>query len=75
MGQPVRSIERHLQRARDAERFVRLIVGGGIALVAGLWSAALSPVGSLPWVIGSALVLVGVGGLGRGIWSEIAYPE
>lgn len=73
MDRFVRSIKRHLQRARGGEGFVRLIVGGGIALVSGLWIATLSATGSLSWVVGSALVLVGVGGLGAGIWSEIDY--
>lgn len=68
-----RSISRHLLRAKGMERFVRLIVGGGIALVAGLWIATLAGTGSGPWLLGVALVVVGVGALAGGIWWEIDY--
>jgi len=73
MGQFLRLIKRNIQRARGVERFVRLIVGGGIALVAGLWITVLSTTGSWPWLVGSLLIFVGVGGVGGGIWSEIDY--
>lgn len=55
------------------ERFVRLIVAGGLALVAGLWLVALLERGSLPWLAGVVLALVGIAGLARGIESEIRY--
>jgi hypothetical protein len=55
------------------ERFVRAIVGGGIALVVGLWIATLLVAWSIPWLLGTALVLVGIGGLAVGIWSTIEY--
>lgn len=64
---------RQLRRAGEAERFVRLIVGGGIALVAGLWAATLSGSWSVVWLFGVALVLLGLGGLTAGIWSEVDY--
>lgn len=55
------------------ERFVRFIVAGGIALVAGLWLVALLERGSLPWLAGVALAVVGIAGLAWGIASEIRY--
>lgn len=55
------------------ERFVRLLVGGGVALVAGLWAVKLFAVGSVPWVLGVALAAVGGGGLLVGTKSEIRY--
>lgn len=69
----VRPMKRHLQRARGMERFVRLIVVGGIGLITGLWLVTLSGTWSVPWLLGAALVLLGVGGLGGGIQSEINY--
>lgn len=55
------------------ERFVQLVVAGGVALVAGLWALRLSPTASGAWLAGVGLVAVGVGGLAAGIWSEIEY--
>ena len=53
------------------ERFVRMIVAGGLALVAGLWIAILFEPWSNPWLIGVALSLFGTGSLFAGITSEI----
>jgi len=64
---------RDLKRVRDAERFVRLLVVGGIVLVAGLWVSALSGRWSLPWLLGAGLAVGGACALGVGIWSEIDY--
>ncbi|MFB6091121.1 MAG: hypothetical protein ABEJ97_08685 [Halobellus sp.] len=61
------SIRRQVRRARNVERFVGLIVAGGLALVAGLWIGTLAPPQSLPWALGVGLALVGVGGLAGGI--------
>lgn len=55
------------------ERFVRLIAGGGIALVAGLWIVTLLETGSIPWALGTVLILLGVGGLASGIWLEVDW--
>lgn len=55
------------------ERFVRLITGGGIALVAGLWIVTSQETWSISWLLGAALVLLGIGGLSGGIWIEIDY--
>jgi len=41
------------------ERFVRLLVAGGLALIAGLWLVALFAVGSRPWLLGAAAAAVG----------------
>jgi len=62
-----------VRRARGVERFVRLLVGGGLALIAGLWIATLSAALSPPWLFGAALVAFGVGGLAVGIRSQIDY--
>ncbi|WP_257299931.1 hypothetical protein [Haloarchaeobius sp. FL176] len=67
------SLRRSLDRARDVERFVRFVVAGGLALVAGLWLAALSALWSLPWAVGVVLSFGGVGGLAVGIRSELVY--
>lgn len=53
------------------ERFVQLIVAGGVALVAGLWIVALFDPWSTVWLAGVALSLLGVGSLFAGITSEI----
>lgn len=53
------------------ERFVGLLVGGGIALVVGLWLVALFESATLPWLVGLALAALGTGGLGAGIASEL----
>lgn len=59
------------RRVRDVERFVRFIVGGGLGLVAGLWLVTLSATGAPLWLLGALLVVAGVAGLGRGIWSQV----
>jgi len=69
----LRTVGNHVRRARGVERFVRLVVGGGVALVAGLWIATLSAAPSPPWLLGVALVALGVGGLAVGIRSQIEY--
>lgn len=53
------------------ERFVQVVLAGGLALVAGLWIATLFGVGSVPWAVGVALAVAGVVGLGWGIWMEV----
>lgn len=55
----------------NVERFVRLIVGGGVALVAGLWLLALFDAWSVAWLAGAGLSLIGVGGLASGIGRRI----
>jgi hypothetical protein len=64
-------VKRQARRAASAERFVRLLVGGGLSLVAGLWLTTLSAWGSAAWVGGVALATLGVAGLGAGIWHEV----
>lgn len=53
------------------ERFVRLLLGGGFALVAGLWTLRLTGGWRAPWLVGAALVALGIGGLAVGIGSEL----
>lgn len=53
------------------ERFVRLVVAGGLALLAGLWIERL-----VSWpraALGVALALVGLSLLGVGIAGELDY--
>lgn len=73
MGRIGRTVAHYVQRARGVERFVRLVVGGGVALVAGLWVVTLSSARSPPWLLGVVLVLVGVGSLAAGIRSGLDY--
>jgi hypothetical protein len=58
-------------REGGMERFVRLIVAGGIALVGGLWFVAVFEPWSIAWAAGAALAVLGTGGLVAGIASEI----
>jgi len=53
------------------ERFVQIIVAGGLALVAGLWLRQIADPTSQAWLAGVALALVGVVALGVGISSQI----
>ena len=55
------------------ERFVRAIVAGGLALIAGLWLVTVVESWSLPWLLGAVLVLLGIGGIAVGIGDEIDY--
>lgn len=55
------------------ERFVSMVTGAGIALVVGLWLIRIFEFGSLPWVLGVGLILVGAGGLAGGIRSQLVY--
>jgi hypothetical protein len=55
------------------ERFVRLIVAGGVALVAGLRLVSLFERVTTPSLAGAALALLGAGALGVGVASEIEY--
>lgn len=55
------------------EGFVKLVVAGGITLVAGLWALRMSEALSAEWLVGVGLVSIGVAGLAAGIWSEIDY--
>ncbi|ELZ05106.1 MULTISPECIES: hypothetical protein [Natrialba] len=53
------------------ERFVTLIVAGGLCLLAGLWLAELVAVGSPPWIAGAALALCGTVAILAGIRREL----
>jgi fatty acid desaturase len=55
------------------ERFAKYIVAGGLALVAGLWVVELTAFGTIGWVVGLALVLLGIAGLSVGIHREVEY--
>lgn len=63
----------NLPRARFArmERFVELVVAGGLVLVAGLWLWVLSPAGSPAWVASIVLAVAGTGVVLSGIWGEL----
>ncbi|NKE36688.1 hypothetical protein GWG54_12845 [Natronococcus sp. JC468] len=53
------------------ERFVGVVVAGGLALVAGLWLLALFETWSALRIAGLALAVLGTGGLSVGIASEL----
>ncbi|WP_336339573.1 hypothetical protein [Haloarcula brevis] len=54
------------------ERFVELVVTGGMALVAGLWTVRLAAPQSAVWLGGVALALLGLAALGVGIGRELS---
>ncbi|MEF8828402.1 MAG: hypothetical protein V5A49_05175 [Haloarcula sp.] len=54
------------------ERFVELVVAGGLALVVGLWTVRLAASFSAVWLGGVALVLLGLAALGVGIGRELS---
>jgi len=54
------------------ERFVKLVVAGGLALMAGLWMVRLRPSLSPGWLGGAALALLGLVALGVGIGRELS---
>ena len=54
------------------ERFVELVVTGGLALVVGLWMVRLSASRLAVWLGGAALVFLGLAALGVGIGRELS---
>lgn len=68
-----RRLRQRVYSAKAVERFVQVIVTGGISLIGGLWLARLSPFDSTGWWIGVGLVAVGIGALAWGIGSEVEY--
>jgi len=54
------------------ERFVELVVAGGLALVVGLWTVRLAASHSPGWLGGAALALLGLVALGVGIGRELS---
>ena len=57
------------------ERFVKLVVAGGLALVAGLWTVRLAASFSELWLGGVALGLLGLAALGIGIGRELSLTR
>ena len=55
------------------EQFVRLVVAGGVVLVASLWLMRVAAAWSALWVAGIALALVGTAALAAGIWRELDW--
>ncbi|WP_408956894.1 hypothetical protein [Natrinema sp. 74] len=53
------------------ERFVRMIVAGGVVLVGALWLVTLVEYGSAPWWGGVGLALLGTGAVFAGIGREL----
>ncbi len=53
------------------ERFVRLILTGGIVLLAGLWILHFLSYISSIGIIGLAFTVLGSGALGAGIWDGL----
>jgi hypothetical protein len=58
-------------RLPRVERFVQLVVAGGLALVTGLWLTVAFAPGTAGWLAGVGLALLGTGGLAAGISREI----
>ncbi|MBV0901964.1 hypothetical protein [Haloarcula salina] len=54
------------------ERFVELVVAGGLATVAGLWVTRLAASRSSLWLAGAALAGLGLLALGAGIAREVS---
>ncbi|GCF14718.1 hypothetical protein Harman_26530 [Haloarcula mannanilytica] len=54
------------------ERFVTLVVAGGLALVAGLWAVRLAASLSPIWLGGIVLALIGLAAIGVGIGRELS---
>lgn len=55
------------------ERFVGLIVAGGLALIGGLWAIAFSAAWTGVWLAGVVLAGLGIVGLSAGIASELEF--
>lgn len=53
------------------ERFVWLILAGGLVLVGACWLVTFADYGSVPWVGGVVLALLGTGAVFAGILSEL----
>ncbi|SEW15122.1 hypothetical protein [Natrinema salifodinae] len=53
------------------ERFVQLIVAGGVVLVGALWLVAVAEAWSADWLAGVALALLGAGANVAGIVREL----
>ncbi|MFB6308771.1 MAG: hypothetical protein ABEH35_05520 [Haloarculaceae archaeon] len=53
------------------ERFVQLLVAGGVALVVGLWLVSLFDTGSTAGLLGIGLAALGAAGIVVAIRSEI----
>jgi hypothetical protein len=66
-----RALDRRLSRARRVEPFVRRLVAGGLALVAGAWLVDLAAPATPPALAGLALVVAGVVALVTAIRSQI----
>ncbi|MFC4407370.1 hypothetical protein [Haloarchaeobius iranensis] len=66
-------VRRPLDRVRAVEPFIRRIVAGGLALVAGLWLVRLTVRWTAPWAAGVVLALVGVAGLAVGVERQLEY--
>lgn len=53
------------------ERFVRLLVAGGFALVTGLWLVEIARPGASPWLAGLVAAVAGSGAILAGIATEL----
>ena len=53
------------------EPFLRLVVGGGLSLLAGLWTTALAGHQTPLWAGGLGLAVLGTAALAAGIWREV----
>jgi len=53
------------------ERFARLIVAGGLALVCGLWIAMLAEAWTAAWLLGVGVAALGAGANVAGFVTEL----
>lgn len=54
------------------EQFVQRVVGGGLAMVTGLWVAELATRVSAPWIVGVVVAVAGAAGLGVGLRRKLS---
>jgi hypothetical protein len=53
------------------EDFVQAITVGGLAFVAGLWVRTLGSGGAATEILALGLILLGIAGLGYGLWDVL----
>jgi hypothetical protein len=62
-----------VERRVDVEPFVARLVAGGVLLVAGTWTAVLSPTTGIGWFAGVALAFAGALLQASAVASQVEY--